>query len=104
AVARDRDKTRQQVLENLGWTIIRAWSTDWWYDPDTAIEQVDSALRELLRSSREQSDESKDDESAARIEDALDEPASGGSESGEEPHKTDDPFHTAVPNTQVAMS
>ncbi len=54
AVARDRDKTRQQVLENLGWTILRVWSTDWWYDPDTAIEQIDGSLHELLQRSREE--------------------------------------------------
>jgi very-short-patch-repair endonuclease len=29
-VARDRDRLRQQVLENLGWTIYRIWSTDWY--------------------------------------------------------------------------
>jgi very-short-patch-repair endonuclease len=54
AVARDRDKTRQQVLENLGWTIVRAWSTDWWYDPETAIGQIDSTLSELLQRAREE--------------------------------------------------
>lgn len=27
--ARDRDRLRQQVLEGLGWTIHRIWSTDW---------------------------------------------------------------------------
>ena len=47
AVARDRDKIRQQVLENLGWNIVRVWSTDWWYDPNTAIEQLDRALNDL---------------------------------------------------------
>lgn len=53
AVARDRDKTRQEVLKGLGWAIVRVWSTDWWYDPDTAIEQVCSTLTELLERSRE---------------------------------------------------
>jgi len=52
AVARDRDKTRQQVLENLGWKLIRVWSTDWWYDPQAAIERVDKTLHELLERSR----------------------------------------------------
>ena len=32
-VARERDILRQQVLESLGWTIHRIWSTDWWIDP-----------------------------------------------------------------------
>lgn len=54
AVARDRDKTRQQVLENLGWTICRVWSTDWWYDPETAIERLDGHLTERLQQSRDE--------------------------------------------------
>lgn len=29
-VARDRDRLRQQILENLGWHIHRVWSTDWY--------------------------------------------------------------------------
>ena len=29
-VARDRDRLRQQILENLGWRIHRIWSTDWY--------------------------------------------------------------------------
>ena len=33
ATARDRDKVRQAVLEGLGWTILRVWSTDWFRDP-----------------------------------------------------------------------
>jgi very-short-patch-repair endonuclease len=58
AVARDRDKTRQQVLENLGWAIVRVWSTDWWYDPENAVEQVHCILKELLlRARKEQPDE-----------------------------------------------
>lgn len=28
-VARDRDRLRQQILEGLGWSIYRIWSTDW---------------------------------------------------------------------------
>lgn len=48
ATARDRDKTRQLVLENLGWNILRVWSRDWWYDPDGATERLDGELRALL--------------------------------------------------------
>jgi very-short-patch-repair endonuclease/DNA polymerase III delta prime subunit len=29
-VARERDRLRQQILENLGWKIYRVWSTDWY--------------------------------------------------------------------------
>lgn len=30
---RDRDHIRQRILEQLGWTIYRVWSTDWFADP-----------------------------------------------------------------------
>ena len=43
AVARDRDKTRQQVLEQLGWNILRLGPPDWWYDSDAATEALDLA-------------------------------------------------------------
>lgn len=48
AVARDRDQTRQQVLENLGWRILRVWSPDWWYDHEAALERVHQELNALL--------------------------------------------------------
>jgi len=38
--ARDRDRIRQEVLESMGWTINRIWSTDWFRDPNKAIKPV----------------------------------------------------------------
>lgn len=52
ATARDRDKLREMVLRNLGWKIVRIWSTDWWLDPATALEKTDAALRALLDQAR----------------------------------------------------
>ena len=46
--ARDRDRVRQSILENLGWKIIRLWSTDYFIDSDSAIEKIDFKLRALL--------------------------------------------------------
>jgi very-short-patch-repair endonuclease len=40
ATARDRDRLRQEVLESLGWTIVRIWSTDWVQDPLSQIDRV----------------------------------------------------------------
>ena len=40
ATARDRDRLRQQVLEDLGWTICRVWSTDWVRDPGGQVDRV----------------------------------------------------------------
>jgi very-short-patch-repair endonuclease len=52
AVARDRDKIRQQVLENLGWNVLRVWSRDWWYDADTAVARLHESLRKVLEAER----------------------------------------------------
>ncbi len=38
--ARDRDRIRQNVLESLGWNIIRIWSTDWIRSPERQIDRV----------------------------------------------------------------
>lgn len=53
ATARDRDKVREQILRGLGWSIVRVWSTDWWFDPKGATERLHNALSELLEMSRQ---------------------------------------------------
>ncbi len=45
--ARDRDITRQAVLERLGWTILRVWSPDWFADRQGVIGDLDASLRAL---------------------------------------------------------
>ena len=35
--ARDRDRIRQQVLEDRDWTIHRIWSTDWFNRPEEQL-------------------------------------------------------------------
>lgn len=46
--ARERDRLRQTVLEDMGWKFHRIWSTDWIKDPvaegDLLIESVDRAI------------------------------------------------------------
>ena len=53
--ARDRDRLRQEILENLGWNIHRIWSRDWFRNPRLEIDKVLQRLHEL------QSLESPDD-------------------------------------------
>ena len=48
AVARERDKIRQQVLEGLGWKLFRIWSTDWWTDKERALDRLNGELRTCL--------------------------------------------------------
>ena len=50
--ARDRDRLRQDILENLGWSILRVWSTDWFDNPDRQTEILVARLVELQKSGR----------------------------------------------------
>ena len=51
ATARDRDRLRQQVLENLGWSICRIWSTDWVQNRENQIKRVFEALERVKNGS-----------------------------------------------------
>lgn len=44
--ARDRDRLRQQILERLGWTIYRIWSTDWFQNPQRELSRVLAAIEQ----------------------------------------------------------
>jgi very-short-patch-repair endonuclease/KaiC/GvpD/RAD55 family RecA-like ATPase len=50
--ARDRDRVRQAILENLGWQIVRLWSTDYFQEPDYALNKLSEKLDALLEASR----------------------------------------------------
>ena len=45
--ARDRDKIRQEILENLGWNIHRIWSTDWFRNSVQERKKLRASLRVL---------------------------------------------------------
>jgi hypothetical protein len=42
--ARERDRLRQEILENLGWRFHRIWSTDWFHRRDREINRLRDAL------------------------------------------------------------
>jgi very-short-patch-repair endonuclease len=42
--ARDRDRLRQEVLESMGWTIHRIWSTDWFRNPLRELQRVKESI------------------------------------------------------------
>ena len=63
--ARERDRLRQTVLEDMGWTIYRIWSTDWiknqQSEKEKLINAIEAALagigsKEVLESSLEEID------------------------------------------------
>ncbi len=43
-IARDRDRIRQEILENRGWQIFRIWSTDWYRNRKLEIERLRTFL------------------------------------------------------------
>ena len=45
--ARDRDRLREEILRDLGWEIIRVWSTDWFRDPAKETDKLIHALKKL---------------------------------------------------------
>lgn len=47
--ARDRDRLREEVLNDKGWDILRIWSTDWFDNPSLQTTRLIEKL-ELLRS------------------------------------------------------
>ena len=49
ATARDRDRLRQKVLEDLGWKLTRIWSTGWYHDRETQIKKVFDFVSEQKR-------------------------------------------------------
>lgn len=50
--ARDRDRTRQAILENLGWRLVRVWSTDYFQDPEAVLDRVHDRLNTILEEDR----------------------------------------------------
>ena len=46
--ARDRDRLRQEILENLGWKIHRIWSTDWFKNRAAEKNRLLSKVSALL--------------------------------------------------------
>lgn len=57
ATARDRDRLRQHVLESLGWSIHRIWSTDWWLNPEAEMEKLLGRLQSLVDAQDDEQDE-----------------------------------------------
>lgn len=46
--ARDRDRLRDQVLEGLGWTMHRIWSTAWYRDREIEEKRLRAAIEEAI--------------------------------------------------------
>jgi len=60
ATARDRDKLRQAVLEDLGWTLHRIWSTDWWHNANSEMEKLLAAITSAIEARQLETADSAD--------------------------------------------
>ncbi|MDJ0317305.1 DUF3320 domain-containing protein [Arthrobacter antibioticus] len=49
--ARDRDRLRGSVLQNLGWNMFRVWGLGWYRDPVGQVGRLQQALEEALMGS-----------------------------------------------------
>jgi very-short-patch-repair endonuclease len=47
--ARDRDRLRQQQLENLGWRFHRIWSTDWFLRKEEEVKRALAAFQDACK-------------------------------------------------------
>jgi hypothetical protein len=62
-------------LENLGWNLLRIWSTDYFVDPNDIIEKTHQKLVQLLENSAELVEEIDDEiEDIFEVEEISDEP------------------------------
>ena len=71
ATARDRDRLRQQQLENLGWSFHRIWSTEWFHRNEHAVAAVMDAYDRALRDDAVAKDTSKRIAHMQRIDDSV---------------------------------
>ena len=58
--ARERDRLRQTILEDMGWNIYRIWSTDWIKDPKSEEEKLIRAIERALGDSLTKSNRNDD--------------------------------------------
>ncbi|MCF8880137.1 DUF3320 domain-containing protein [Hyphobacterium sp. SN044] len=100
--ARDRDRVRQAILESLGWSLVRIWSTDFFIDPEGTLETVCERLDAILDADREaQSERTADSATMSENAEANARPTTGEVTAGaKEPSVSDsDSFTTHKPES-----
>ncbi|HSV42776.1 MAG TPA: AAA domain-containing protein, partial [Methanomassiliicoccales archaeon] len=45
---RDREVTREKVLEGLGWKLVRVWSRDWVMDREKVLDSLEKSIKDAL--------------------------------------------------------
>ena len=70
--ARDRDRLRQQILESMGWSFYRIWSTDWFKNTAVEKERLLDVARKAV--SKEENYEIKNSNAAVETESETENP------------------------------
>ncbi len=65
--ARDRDRNRQAVLEQLGWKLHRLWSSDWWMDQERELDRMEKAIREAHEAGKSAGDDGATPQAAEEV-------------------------------------
>ncbi|HEY4358893.1 MAG TPA: AAA domain-containing protein [Acidobacteriaceae bacterium] len=69
--ARDRDRLRQQQLENLGWHFHRIWSTDWFLRKHEEVERTLIAVQQAIAAADSRPPVSPSENSARDVEEVA---------------------------------
>ncbi|ALL06068.1 DNA helicase [Pedobacter sp. PACM 27299] len=71
--ARDRDRLRGQVLENIGWDIFKVWSVEWYRNPERELQRLVAAIESAKAHAlvQDQADDDLQQEMAALSEEAM---------------------------------
>jgi len=69
--ARDRDRLRNHVLEAIGWSIYKVWSTDWFRAPEAELKRLVDAIEKAKQKIVLDDEAVEREEQAAREETAL---------------------------------
>jgi very-short-patch-repair endonuclease len=71
--ARDRDRLRGQVLENIGWDIFKVWSIEWYRNPERELQRLLAAIEQAKAQAliQDQTDDDLQQEIAALAEEAI---------------------------------
>jgi len=65
ATARDRDRLRQEVLEQLGWKLIRVWSPLWYQNKEVQIKRIFDFVEEQKKRVKERKPRLAEDSNVA---------------------------------------
>lgn len=71
---RDRDRLRQQVLEDRGWIIHRVWSTDWFKDRKGQIDRLVEAISQAGERAKTEAQRTQEEREAAQPGPAVETP------------------------------